>query len=115
NIFRQPIISIVVLFFIGLAVYAGIEGSLLYCLMALIAAPFVGIGLSIYMFELDHIEKDRVKVMLIAFLMVIAFWGAFEQAGGLMNLYTEQKADKNVFGLFTMKASQFQFFNPGFI
>lgn len=115
NIFKQPNVSIVVLAFIGLAVYAGLEGSLLYCLMALVAAPIVGIGVSIYTNELNYIEKDRVMVMLIAFLMVIAFWGAFEQAGGLMNLYTQQKADKDVFGLFTLKASQFQFFNPGFI
>lgn len=115
NIFTQPIVSIVALAFIGLAVYAASEGSLLYCIMAVIAAPFAGIGLSIYKNELNQIERDRVKVMLIAFLMVIAFWGAYEQAGGLMNLYTQQKTDKSVFGLFELKASQFQFFNPGFI
>ena len=32
-----------------------------------------------------------------------------------MNLYTEFKTDKSVFGLFEMTAAQFQFFNPGFI
>jgi POT family proton-dependent oligopeptide transporter len=26
--------------------------------------------------------------------MVIIFWGAFEQAGGLMNLYTDAKTDR---------------------
>ena len=32
-----------------------------------------------------------------------------------MNLYTEFKTDKSVFGLFEMTAAQFQFFNPVFI
>src|SRR5690554_5080385 len=32
---------------------------------------------------LTKIEKDRVIVLLISFLIVIVFWGAFEQAGGL--------------------------------
>ncbi len=36
---------------------------------------------------LTNVEKDRVKVLLLSFLIVIVFWGAFEQAGGLMNIY----------------------------
>lgn len=115
NIFNQPLISIIVLAFVALGIYAAMAGSLVYCLMALVAAPFIGIGMSIYRNELNGIERDRIMVMLIAFLMVIAFWGAFEQAGGLMNLYAQEKTDKSVFGLFTMKASQLQFFNPAFI
>lgn len=43
---------------------------------------------------LTKIEIDRVKVLLLSFLIVIVFWGAFEQAGGLMSLYTEQKTDR---------------------
>jgi POT family proton-dependent oligopeptide transporter len=31
--------------------------------------------------------------------MVIIFWGAFEQAGGLMNLYTDAKTDRDATGL----------------
>ena len=31
--------------------------------------------------KLTQIEKDRIKVLLISFLMIIVFWGAFEQAG----------------------------------
>ena len=30
---------------------------------------------------LTNIEKDRVKVLLLSFLIVVVFWGAFEQAG----------------------------------
>ena len=43
---------------------------------------------------LTAIEKDRVKVLLISFLIVIVFWGAFEQAGGLLNIYTQSKTDR---------------------
>ena len=42
---------------------------------------------------LSNIEWDRMKVMGISFLLIIVFWGAFEQAGGLMNIYTAQKTD----------------------
>ena len=43
---------------------------------------------------LTAVEKDRVKVLLISFLIVIVFWGAFEQAGGLMNIYTSEKTNR---------------------
>lgn len=43
---------------------------------------------------LTSIEKDRMLVMFLSFLIIIVFWGAFEQAGGLMSLYTEQKTNR---------------------
>ena len=64
---------------------------------------------------LTKIEKDRVKVLLISFLLIILFWAAFEQAGGLMNLYAEQKTDRNLFGWFVIPASVFQSVNSFFI
>ena len=63
---------------------------------------------------LTSIEKDRIKVLLLSFLIVIVFWGAFEQAGGLMNLYTKEKVDRILFG-FEIPASVFQSLNPLFI
>jgi POT family proton-dependent oligopeptide transporter len=42
-------------------------------------------------------DKDRF-VLLLSFIMVIIFWGAFEQAGGLMNLYTDAKTDRMLLG-----------------
>ncbi|CAM3464640.1 peptide MFS transporter [Zobellia roscoffensis] len=64
---------------------------------------------------LTSIEKDRIKVLLISFLLIILFWAAFEQAGGLMNLYAMQKTDRNFFGLFEIPASVFQSVNSFFI
>ncbi len=52
-------------------------------------------------------EKDRIIVMLISFLIVIVFWGAYEQAGGLMNLYTKEKINRVVLG-WQIPASMFQ-------
>lgn len=66
---------------------------------------------------LTKIEKDRVIVLLISFLIVIVFWGAFEQAGGLMNLYTDAKVDRavNIGSLKEIPAAVFQSLNAGYI
>jgi len=65
---------------------------------------------------LTNIEKDRVKVMLLSFLMIIVFWGAFEQAGGLMNLYASEKTDRVIgFLNWTVPATWFQSVNSFFI
>lgn len=63
---------------------------------------------------LTKIEKDRVIVLLISFLIIIVFWGAFEQAGGLLNIYAQDKIDRHIFG-FEMPATWFQSFNAFFI
>merc|ERR1711974_576403 len=60
------------------------------------------------------IYKDRFMVLLLSFIMVIVFWGAFEQAGGLMNLYTDTKIDRVLFG-WEIPTVMFQGLNTGFI
>ncbi len=69
---------------------------------------------------LTKIEKDRVVVLLISFLIVIVFWGAFEQAGGLMNVYTDVKVNRVTgFGgpnwLQEIPTAVFQSLNAGYI
>ena len=63
---------------------------------------------------LTKIEKDRIVVLLISFLLVIVFWGAFEQAGGLMNIYASEKTDRMLLG-WEVPASWFQSLNAMFI
>ncbi|MDG1147341.1 MAG: peptide MFS transporter [Crocinitomicaceae bacterium] len=63
---------------------------------------------------LTKIEKDRVLVLLLSFLIVILFWGAFEQAGGLMNIYTKTKTDRMLLGT-EVPATWFQSLNALFI
>ncbi len=47
---------------------------------------------------LTQIEKERMIVLGLSFLIMIVFWGAYEQAGGFMNLYAKQTVDRVVFG-----------------
>jgi proton-dependent oligopeptide transporter, POT family len=63
---------------------------------------------------LTKIEKDRVVVLFVSFLLVIVFWGAFEQAGGLMNIYASEKTDRMLMG-WEVPASWFQSLNAMFI
>ena len=63
---------------------------------------------------LTKIEKDRIVVLFISFLLVIVFWGAFEQAGGLMNIYAAEKTNRMLMG-WEVPASWFQSLNAMFI
>ena len=63
---------------------------------------------------LTKIEKDRVIVLFISFLLVIVFWGAFEQAGGLMNIYAKENTNRILMG-WEVPASWFQSLNAMFI
>jgi dipeptide/tripeptide permease len=64
--------------------------------------------------QLTKIEKDRVVVLLLSFLIIIVFWAAFEQAGGLMNLYTDVKVDRLI-GSWEVPTAVFQSLNAGYI
>ncbi|MGR5236559.1 peptide MFS transporter [Vibrio alfacsensis] len=59
-------------------------------------------------------EVDRLKVILVMGLFVIVFWAGFEQAGGLMNIYTQQYTDRMI-GDFEVPSAWFQSLNPFFI
>jgi POT family proton-dependent oligopeptide transporter len=63
---------------------------------------------------LTKIERDRVVVLFLSFFLVIVFWGAFEQAGGLMNIYAMENTNRILFGL-EVPASWFQSLNAMFI
>ncbi len=63
---------------------------------------------------LTKVEMQRMVVLLISFLIVICFWGAFEQAGGLLNIFASEKTDLNL-GSLEVKATWFQSLNPAYI
>lgn len=63
---------------------------------------------------LTQVEWDRIKVLLVSFVLVIFFWGAFEQAGGLMNLYAENNTNKMLMG-WEVPTAWFQSLNAFFI
>ena len=85
-----------------------------YGLLFLFLTAIAALLMMIYK-ELDtQVFKDRFMVLLLSFIMVIIFWGAFEQAGGLMNLYTESNTDRVLFG-WEIPTVMFQSLNAGFI
>jgi POT family proton-dependent oligopeptide transporter len=59
-------------------------------------------------------EVDRLRVIFMLFVFIVLFWAAFEQAGGLMNLYASEKTDRMI-GAFEVPAGWFQSVNPLFI
>ncbi|WP_196137857.1 peptide MFS transporter [Aliikangiella sp. G2MR2-5] len=62
-------------------------------------------------------EFDRIKVILILGVFTIIFWAGFEQAGGLMNIYTNQFTDRSIdmFDGWEVPTTWFQSLNPMFI
>ena len=96
-----------------IGLYVGISGDWNYGLLIIGIAFAVGFAILVYN-DGNEIEKDRILVTYLAFLIVIVFWGAFEQAGGLMNLYASQKTDLSL-GSFMVPASWFQSVNAIFI
>jgi POT family proton-dependent oligopeptide transporter len=64
---------------------------------------------------LTPIERDRLKVIFMLFVFVVLFWASFEQAGGLMNLYAEQKTNRFITATYEIPAGYFQSVNSIFI
>ncbi|MGG6232295.1 peptide MFS transporter [Tenacibaculum sp. SDUM215027] len=85
-----------------------------YGLLFLFLTGITALLMMIYKELETQVFKDRFLVLLLSFIMVIIFWGAFEQAGGLMNLYTETNTDRNLFG-WQVPTVMFQSLNAGFI
>jgi POT family proton-dependent oligopeptide transporter len=84
-----------------------------YGLLFLFITLVAGLMMSVYQ-DLTKVEKDRFIVLLLSFIIVIIFWGAFEQAGGLMNIYTQEKTNRFVMGV-QVPAAIMQSFNPIYI
>jgi len=59
-------------------------------------------------------EKRRLGIILFSFITVVFFWAAFEQSGGLLNLYADQYTNR-IIGSFTVPAPWFQSLNPLYI
>ncbi|WP_417589038.1 peptide MFS transporter [Owenweeksia hongkongensis] len=113
KLFKEKVPLTVFILLEGLAAYLIFTGTIGYGLLTAFLALVVGLMMVIYN-ELTQVEKDRYVVLLLSFLIVIVFWGAFEQAGGLMNIYTQQKVDRTVMG-WEIPASVFQSVNAIFI
>lgn len=63
---------------------------------------------------LTQVERERLRVIFVIFVFVAVFWASFEQAGGLMNLFTDKYVRREV-GSFLVPTGWFQSLNPLFI
>ncbi len=63
---------------------------------------------------LTTIDYHRLVVIGVLLVFVVAFWTAFEQAGGLMNIFTAQDVDRTLFG-WEVPTTWFQTLNSLFI
>jgi len=118
NLLKSPQQLMITIILIATGVilsFSFFEGYEIYAYTALFVFLAISVGLLMMIYkEVNKIEKDRFLVLLLSFIIVIVFWGAFEQAGGLMNIYTKQKIDTVIFGM-QIPASVFQAVNPMFI
>lgn len=60
------------------------------------------------------VDWQRIGVIVIISLFSILFWMGFEQSGGTLNLFADEKTDRTVFGI-DVPTSYFQAINPIFI
>jgi len=115
---NSPVQFIIFLVLAALSIYAGytFEGvdHWAYGILFLFLSIVTGMLMMIYKNLENQVEKDRFLVLLLSFLIVIVFWGAFEQAGGLMSIYTEEKTNRFLFG-YEIPTPMFQGLNAGFI
>lgn len=73
--------------------YAGGIEKYAYSFLGVFLSLVFGLMTMIYK-DVSGKERDRFTVLLLSYLIIIVFWGAFEQVGGLMNLFTNQKTDR---------------------
>jgi POT family proton-dependent oligopeptide transporter len=59
-------------------------------------------------------DWQRIAVIIIISLFSILFWMGFEQSGGTLNLFADEKMNRSIFG-YDVPASVFQAVNPVFI
>ena len=114
DLFKSPKHLVITLVLVVVSIIGWFYLEWGYGLLFLFLTAIIALMMMIYKELNSQVYKDRFVVLLLSFIMVIIFWGAFEQAGGLMNLYTDSKTDRDLFG-WTVPTMMFQSLNAGFI
>ena len=114
QLFKSPRQLTIVTVLSVLSIYGWYTLEWGYGLLFVFLTAISALLIMIYKDLKTQVYKDRFLVLLLSFIMVIIFWGAFEQAGGLMNLYTDSKTDRVLLG-WTIPTVMFQSLNAGFI
>lgn len=114
KLFNSPTQLAITLVLLALSVYGWLTLERGYGPLFIFLTAIIALLMMIYKELNSQAYKDRFLVLLLSFIMVIVFWGAFEQAGGLMNLYTETNTDRVLMG-YEIPTVMFQSLNAGFI
>jgi len=118
QLFKSPLQLVIVILLLAYSIYAGFtyEGAdhWGYGVLFIVLSLITGVMMMIYKNLNGQVEKDRYIVLLLSLLIIIVFWGSFEQMGGLMNLYAEQKTNRMFMG-FEVPTAWFQGAGAGFI
>ncbi|MFD0977656.1 peptide MFS transporter [Salinimicrobium gaetbulicola] len=96
DLFKSPRELIITVVLFALSIYGMYELGVGYGLLFIFLTLVVAMMLMVYKDLTSQVMKDRYVVMLLSFILVIVFWGAFEQAGGLMNIYAFEKTDRSI-------------------
>tara|TARA_R110002073_G_scaffold331253_1_gene515903 strand:+ start:1107 stop:2636 length:1530 start_codon:yes stop_codon:yes gene_type:complete len=114
KLFSSPVQLVFTIILLAASSFGWYQLGWAYGLLFIFLTAISSLLMMIYK-DLDtQVFKDRFLVLLLSFIMVIIFWGAFEQAGGLMNLYTESNTNRVLFG-WEIPTVMFQSLNAGFI
>ncbi|WP_394750288.1 peptide MFS transporter [Spongiimicrobium salis] len=117
QLMKSPLQLGIVLAIIAYAIFSGFTyetDSWGYGALYIFIGLITGMMMMIYKNLNGQVEKDRYVVLLLSLLIVIVFWGCFEQMGGLMNLYAEEKTNRMLMG-WEVPTAWFQGANAGFI
>lgn len=94
ELFKSPTQLIITGILVAFSIYWGAAESISYGLLYLFLSLVVGLVMMVYKDLTSKVMKDRFLVIILSFLLVIVFWGAFEQAGGLMSIYAAEKTNR---------------------
>ena len=114
GIWKSPVSAIITGVFLVASIIVLFFNSIGYGLLFIFLSLTTGVMMRMYQLLESKVDKDRYVVILLSFLLIIVFWSAFEQAGGLMNIYALAKTNR-VIGGFEIPASVFQSLNPFYI
>ncbi|TVZ26816.1 POT family proton-dependent oligopeptide transporter [Gillisia sp. Hel_I_86] len=121
ELLNSPLQLVVSTILLGASIWGWLSWGFGYGLLFLFLTLVVAMMMMVYKDLTSQIMKDRYVVMLLSFILVIVFWGAFEQAGGLMNIYALDNTNRSIpfslpFGIGNeVPASWFQSLNAMFI
>ena len=96
DLFKSPLQLTISMILLGASLvgfyYMGFGYGLLFIFLTLV----ISMMMMVYKDLTTKVMKDRYVVMLLSFILVIVFWGAFEQAGGLMNIYALDNTNRSL-------------------